>query len=96
MTDDKPPIPENIEELIKALDGHLFALDILMARVIQHIERHDGPTAARLFQESEQIFQEGATSPLCQDDWRSSSFGIGFSNALVRIRGILDDLPTLD
>ena len=98
MSADKPHIPEEIEEPIKFIEGQLEAISILLARTLQRLESHDEQTPASLLYELEEIQETGTAmaGPGGQDNWRFRGFGIGFSHAIIRIRGMLDDLPPLD
>ncbi len=96
MAADKPHIPEEMEELLKVFDGQLFGLYVLLARTLQRLEKYDGRTPESLIQELELIRQSAPAPPGWKDNWRVSSFDIGVDHALVRLRGMLDDLPPLD
>ena len=49
MAVDKPQIPEEIEEVFKHLDGQMFILYALLARVLQRLEKHDGESPESFF-----------------------------------------------
>ena len=98
MTDNPltpPSIPEDIEAPIKCLEGQLEAMSILVARILQRLEQQDESTPESMLQELEEIQKTGIDMAGSggQDDWRFRSFGVGFSHAIVRIRGALEDLP---
>ena len=88
-------IPEKTEEVLKAMHGHLEALTILQALLLDRVTKREGTTAEAFLQQLEKIQETTKTTQAGyagRDDWRFRAFEIGFSNTLVKIRGYLRDL----